>query len=64
MRCVPSCAVSRPPTRPIAQEINLKIVQVTVDVLRVTVNNADVAAGRHVDATWHALARVETRMAS
>jgi hypothetical protein len=56
--------VSRPPTRPIAQEINLKIVQVTVDVLRVTVNNADVAAGRHVDATWHALARVETRMAS
>jgi L-alanine-DL-glutamate epimerase-like enolase superfamily enzyme len=38
----------------------MKIARVTVDVLRVTVDNAYVAAGRQVDANWHVLARVET----
>jgi len=38
----------------------MKIRHITVDVLRVTVENAYVAAGRQVDANWHVLARVTT----
>jgi L-alanine-DL-glutamate epimerase-like enolase superfamily enzyme len=38
----------------------MKIRKITVDVLRVTVDNAYVAAGRQVDANWHVLARVTT----
>ncbi len=38
----------------------MKIARVTVDVLRVTVDDAYIAAGRQVDANWHVLARVET----
>jgi L-alanine-DL-glutamate epimerase-like enolase superfamily enzyme len=38
----------------------VKITQVTVNVLRVPVEAAYVAAGRTVDANWHVLARVTT----
>jgi hypothetical protein len=38
----------------------MKIARVTVEVLRVTVDSAYVAAGRHVDVNRHVLARVET----
>jgi L-alanine-DL-glutamate epimerase-like enolase superfamily enzyme len=38
----------------------MKIRKITVDVLRVMVDNAYVAAGRQVDANWHMLARVTT----
>ena len=38
----------------------MKIRKITVDVLRVMVDNAYVAAGRQVDANWHVLARVTT----
>src|SRR5262245_58438880 len=38
----------------------MKITQVTVNVLRVPVDRAYVAAGRTVDANWHVLARIRT----
>ena len=38
----------------------MKITQVTVDVLSVTVDQAYMAAGRQVDSNWHVLARVMT----
>ncbi len=38
----------------------MKITDVAIDVLQVTVEDAYVAAGRQVDANWHVLARITT----
>jgi L-alanine-DL-glutamate epimerase-like enolase superfamily enzyme len=45
---------------PLDKETYMKITSVTVDVLRVAVEHAYVAAGRAIDANWHVLARVTT----
>ena len=38
----------------------MHITDVSVELLRVTVQHAYIAAGRQVDANWHVLARVTT----